>query len=132
MQQDQQIGGAVVYPTSDGVAVAGVASVAKALGVEFVSANDPKQIPIPVLGFANLTLFFSLIGVGLAAIFARTARHPRKAFLVTTFVLLALSFVPGLTTVLAVWDTEEKFWLVLTHVVAAAVVIPTLASRLKP
>lgn len=113
-------------------AVAGIASIANSLGVDFVSANDPKEIPIPILGFVNLTIIFSLIGVGLAAILARTARHPRKAFLVTTLVLVALSLVPDLTTVLAVWDTSEKVALVTTHLVAAAIVIPTLARRLRP
>lgn len=111
-------------------ATTGVAAVAQALGVEFVALNDPKHIPIPLLGFANLTVAFSLIGVALAAILARTARHPRRAFVVTTLVLLALSFIPDLTDVLAVWAPSTKVALVLTHLVAAAIVIPTLARRL--
>jgi hypothetical protein len=111
-------------------AVMGVAAVAQGLGVEFVALNDPKHIPIPLLGFANLTVVFSLIGVALAAILARTARHPRRAFVATTLVLLALSFIPDLTDVLVVWALPTKIALVLTHIVAAAIVIPTLARRL--
>ncbi|HUQ00790.1 MAG TPA: DUF6069 family protein [Aeromicrobium sp.] len=111
-------------------ATTGVAAVARALGVEFVALNDPKHIPIPLLGFAELTVVFSLIGVALAAVLARTARHPRRAFLVTTLVLLALSFVPDLTDVMVVWALPTKIALVSTHAVAAAIVIPTLARRL--
>ena len=58
-------------------AVAGVAGIAMALGVDFVPEEDPR--PIPILGFVQLTVIFSLIGVGLAAILARTTRHPRRA-----------------------------------------------------
>jgi hypothetical protein len=54
---------------------------------------------IPPIAFTQLTLLFSLVGVGLAAILARTARRPRRAFLVTTVVLTALSVVPDVSDV---------------------------------
>lgn len=111
-------------------AVTCVAAIARALGVEFIALNDPKHVPIPLLGFVELTVVFSLIGVALAAILARTARHPRRAFVATTLVLLALSFIPDLTDVLVQWALPTKIALVLTHMVAAAIVIPTLARRL--
>jgi hypothetical protein len=41
-----------------------------------------------------------------------------------------LSFIPDLTNVLAQWELSTKIALVLTHIVAAAIVIPTLARRL--
>jgi hypothetical protein len=113
-------------------ATTGVAVAAHSLGVEFVSLNDPKHIPIPPLGFAELTVIFSLIGVALAAILARKAKHPRRTFVVTTLVLLALSLVPDVTNVIAVWAWQTKIALVLTHLVAAAIVIPVLAKRLNP
>ena len=120
----------LVATVAAAAATTGVAAVAQALGVEFVALNDPKRIPIPPLGFAELTVVFSLIGVALAAILARTARHPRRAFVTTALVLLALSFIPDLTDVLAQWELSTKIALVLTHIVAAAIVIPTLARRL--
>ena len=48
-------------------------------------------------------------------------------FVVTTIVLTAMSIVPD---VLADAQTATRLVLALTHVVAAAIVIPALASRL--
>ena len=53
--------------------------------------------------------------------------RPRRTFVSTTLVLTALSFVPD---VLADAQASTKLTLMLTHVVAAAIVIPALASRL--
>ncbi len=54
-----------------------LASLASAAGVSFA---DSTGASIPIAGFAQLTLVFSLIGVGLAAVLARKARHPRSTF----------------------------------------------------
>jgi hypothetical protein len=104
-------------------ATVSVAAVADAIGVPIAIAGEP----IPLLGFAQLTLVATLIGVVMASIMARRAQRPRHTFVVTTLVLTALSFVPD---VLADAQTATKLTLVLTHVVAAAIVIPALASRL--
>ena len=48
-------------------------------------------------------------------------------FLITTMALTMLSFVPDVT---ADAHTATKVALALSHVVAAAIVIPALASRL--
>lgn len=114
------------------VATTAIAVVAIKAGVSFVALNDPAKKPIPPQGFAVLTVGFSLVGVVLALILAKTARHPRKVFLITTLVLLALSLVPDFTDVIAVWPTQTKFALALTHLVAAAIVIPAVARRLAP
>ena len=82
---------------------------------------------IPFLGFAQLTFIGALIGTVLAVVFSRRASRPRRTFLVTTIALTMLSIVPD---VLADAHTATRFTLALTHVVAAAIVIPALASRL--
>lgn len=109
----------------------GLAVLMTSAGVEFVDPSVPDK-PIPPMGFAVLTLGFSLVGVVLAALLARFARHPRRTFVITTLVLLALSLIPDFTDLLVTWPTATKFALALTHLVAAAIVIPTLAKRLAP
>ena len=66
----------IVATLAAAVVTTALAALAMRAGVEFVDPAYPDK-PIPPLGFATLTVAFSLIGVGLAAIFARTARHPR-------------------------------------------------------
>ncbi|HEX4816819.1 MAG TPA: DUF6069 family protein, partial [Nonomuraea sp.] len=83
---------------------------------------------IPVSGFAMLTAVFSLAGLVLALGLARWARRPRTAFVRTTIVLTALSLVPD---VLVEASADTKGLLMLTHVVAAAIVIPAIARRLS-
>jgi hypothetical protein len=82
---------------------------------------------IPVSGFGTLTAIFSLVGVVIAAVLARFARQPRRTFLRTTAVLTALSLVPD---ALADAAPATKALLMLTHLVAAAIVIPAVARRL--
>jgi hypothetical protein len=88
---------------------------------------DIGGAPIPVPGFATLTAFFSVIGVVLAAALARWARHPRRTFVRSTVVLTVLSLVPD---VIVDAGTATKALLMLTHLVAAAIVIPAVARRL--
>jgi hypothetical protein len=83
--------------------------------------------PIAVLGFAVLTAGFSLVGLVLAAVLSRTARRPRSTFIRTTVVLTVLSLVPDVIVDAA---PVTKALLMLTHVVAAAIVIPAVARRL--
>jgi hypothetical protein len=105
------------------VATTGVALTADAIGVPIKIAGES----IPIAGFAQLTLFFSAIGIVMASVMARRAAHARHTFVATTLVLTALSFVPD---VLADAQSATKLTLMLTHVVASAIVIPALASRL--
>lgn len=113
-------------------AVAGVIAAAATVGV--AGAADAMGVPIeiggesiPLLGFAQLTLVATVIGVVMASVMARRAVHAHRSFVVTTLALTGLSFVPE---VLADAQTATKLTLILTHVVAAAIVIPALASRL--
>jgi hypothetical protein len=112
----------------------GLAYVASKAGVSFADPAHPELPPIPPLGFTELTLIFSLIGVGLAAILARTARRPRSTFVRTALALLALSVVPDFVAIpplkIPDFDTATGFTLAGLHVVAAAIVIPVLAGRL--
>jgi hypothetical protein len=100
-----------------------VAAAATVVGISL----DIGGAPIPVLGFGTLTAFFSLIGVVMAAVMARVARHPRSTFVRTTVVLTALSLVPD---VIAPAAPTTKVLLMLTHLVAAAIVVPALARKL--
>jgi len=112
----------------------GLAYVASKAGVSFAVPAHPELPPIPPLGFTELTLVFSLIGVGLAAIMARTARRPRSTFVRTALALLALSVVPDFVAIpplmIPDFDTATSFTLAALHLVAAAIVIPVLAGRL--
>ena len=100
-----------------------VAAAGNAAGVSL----DVGGAPIPVSGFGVLTTVFSLVGVILAAVLARTARHPRRAFVRTTVVLTVLSLVPDVIVDAA---PGTRALLMLTHLVAAAIVIPVIARRL--
>ncbi|MFI5625724.1 DUF6069 family protein [Nocardioides sp. NPDC051685] len=100
-----------------------LAAGALAAGVSFETASGP----IPILGFVQLTAFFSLIGVAMAAVMARVARSPRRTFVVTTVVLTVVSFVPDATFG---FDAVSAVTLMVLHVVAAAIVVPVLARRL--
>lgn len=106
------------------VATTVVAAVASAAGVSFA---DHTGESIPVFAFPQLTLVFSLIGVGIAAVMARRARRPRRTFVRTAVALTVLSFVPDLTFG---FDAASAATLIAAHVVAAAIVVPVIAGRL--
>jgi uncharacterized protein DUF6069 len=106
------------------VATASVAGAGHAAGISL----DVAGAPIPLTGFATLTAIFSLVGLVLATVLARFARHPRRAFVRTTVALTVLSLVPD-----AIADAASgtKVLLMVTHLVAAAIVIPAVARRLS-
>lgn len=104
-------------------ATVAIAAAAHGLGVSLETAPGKA---IPVLGFGQLTLFFTAIGVLIARTLGRRARQPRSTFTRTTVALTVLSVVPDLALSAA---AATKVTLILTHVVAAAIVIPALASR---
>lgn len=106
------------------VATALVAAAGEAVGISTAVSGTA----IPASGFAVLTVIFSVLGLGIAAALRAFARRPRTAWLRTTVVLTVLSFVPD---VLADAAVDTKILLMLTHVVAAAIVIPAVARRLS-
>ena len=105
------------------LAAAGTALAGGAVGV----GAEIAGAPIPTAGFAVLTVVFSLVGLVIATVLRRVARRPRTAWIRTTVALTVLSFVPD---VLADATPATKALLILTHVVAAAVVVPAVARRL--
>ena len=106
------------------VATAVVAAAGQAVGISTAIAGAS----IPTSGFAVLTVMFSVIGLVIATVLRRFASNPRTAWLRTTIALTVLSFVPDLLADAAV---TTKLLLMLTHAVAAAIVIPAVARRLS-
>jgi hypothetical protein len=116
--------GAVAAALVASAATTAVAAVLHAAGVSLDVAGDA----IPVLAFAQMTLLFSLVGWGIAAGLRRWTGDPHRAWIRTTVVLTACSFVPDLLADAAV---STRLTLMLTHLVAASIVIPVVAGRLS-
>ncbi|SHN47006.1 DUF6069 family protein [Cryptosporangium aurantiacum] len=106
------------------IATTAVAAAGRAAGISL----DIAGAPIPLLGFTQLTAIFSLVGVVLAVALGRFARHPRRTFVRATVALTVLSLVPD---VLVDAAPSTKILLMVTHVVAAAIVIPAIARRMS-
>lgn len=106
------------------VATAAVAAAGQAVGISL----DVGGATIPASGFATLTVMFSVIGLLIAVGLRRFARHPRTTWIRTTVALTVLSLVPDLVADAA---TTTKMLLMVTHLVAAAIVIPAVARRLR-
>jgi hypothetical protein len=117
------IGFGVVGAAVASAATMTVAAAGHAAGISL----DMGGLPIPVTGFGVLTAAFSLVGLVLAVALSYRARNPRRWFVRTTVVLTALSLVPD---VIADAGLATKALLMLTHLVAAAIVIPAVARRL--
>lgn len=108
------------------VATSVVAALAGAAGVDF-ELPDGGGESIPVSGFATLTFIFSVVGLALAAVLRRWARHPSRTFVRITLTLTAVSLVPPFFVDA---NLATAVTLVLLHLVAAAIVIPMIARRL--
>jgi len=106
------------------VAVSVVAAAALAAGVPLEVEGEA----IPIVAFVQMTLIGTAVGVLLAKALQRWSARPSQAFVAVTVVLTALSTVPDFTT--ADISTASRLTLALTHLVAAAVVIPAIARRL--
>jgi hypothetical protein len=107
-------------------AVTLVAALARGLGVDFEVPDGGEKIPLP--GFAVVTGFFSVVGVGIAVALARWSARPAERFVGTAVALTAISLVPPL---LAGANTATTVALLGLHLVPAAVMIPTLARGLR-
>ncbi|HEX4984342.1 MAG TPA: DUF6069 family protein [Ilumatobacteraceae bacterium] len=122
--------------------VGALAGVAAAVATELVAAvarvsdvsmeaggfGADTSEPIPVGGFAFATLLWTAVGIVMAVAMTRWAKRPARTFTVTAVVLTIVSLVPpalaGSTT------TGTKVILALTHVVAAALVVPAIRYEL--
>jgi Family of unknown function (DUF6069) len=108
------------------VATTLAAAIAQAAGVEFEVSDAGEAIPLS--GFAVVTGFFSLVGVAMAVALFRWSTRPAERFVRTAVSLTAVSLVPP---VLAEAETNTTAALVVLHLVAASVMIPTLARSLR-
>ena len=106
------------------LATLAVAGVARALDISLSISGKA----IPVAGFPQLTFAGAIIGTILAVALSRRAAQPRRTFVTTTVALTVLSIIPD---VIVNAQVVTKGTLALTHVVAAAIVIPVLAARLS-
>jgi hypothetical protein len=111
-----------------GVAAAAVNTVvvaaADAADVSLKFHNDPRAIPL--IAFAQVTIVATLIGIGLAAVLRRRSTRAVALFTRITVALTALSLVPP---VIVDADGSTKALLVVTHLIAAVIVIPVIAKR---
>ncbi len=105
------------------IATTAIAAMRNGFGDDLAVAGEP----IPLAGFATLTLVGAVLGVAIAALLRRSVRRPRGAFVITTTALTALSLAPDLT---ADATAGTRLVLALTHVIAATIIVPALARRL--
>lgn len=107
------------------VATALAAALARAAGVDFEVSGSAETIPVS--GIAFVTGVFSIIGVVIAVALLRWSVRPAERFVWIAVSLTAISLVPP---ILAGEDIATRATLVGLHLVAAAVVIPTLTRSL--
>jgi hypothetical protein len=102
------------------------AALARAAGVDFEVPDGGESIPLP--GVAVVTGFFSAVGVVLAVALLRRSARPADRFVWTAVSLTAISLVPPF---LSGADAATVAALLGLHLVAATVMIPTLARGLR-
>jgi hypothetical protein len=108
------------------VATTLAAALAQAVGVDFEVPDGGETIPLS--GFAVVTGFFSVVGIVIAAALLRWSTRPAERFVRTAVTLTAISLVPPL---LSGADAATITALLGLHLVAATVMIPTLARSLR-
>jgi hypothetical protein len=101
-----------------------LAAAAHAAGVSFADRTGES---IPVFAFAQLTFVGALLGVALAAGVRRRASRPRRTFTRVAWTLAAVSCIAP--TLIGLGAASVAV-LVVEHLVAAAIVIPQIATRL--
>jgi hypothetical protein len=108
--------------------VYGLAARAAGVPMEAGSVGASTAEPINVGMFAMGTLISTFWGTILAVLLARWATRPARAYLWATVALTALSLVGPL----GAGDTAAatKVMLAVAHLIAAAIVVPTVAHRL--
>ena len=102
------------------------AALARAVGVDFEVPDGGETIPLS--GFAVVTGFFSVVGIVIAVALLRWSARPAERFAWTAVSLTAISLVPPL---LSGANTATTTALLGLHLVAATVMIPTLARSLR-
>lgn len=102
-----------------------VAAVARAAGVDLEIGGER----IPLSGVAVVTGFFSIVGVVIAVVLRRWSSQPPEWFVRTAVALTATSLVPPF---LVDAEPSTSWTLALLHLVAAGVMIPSVAQGLRP
>lgn len=120
------VSGAIAAAATTAVAVG-----AKAVDIPMLAAPRTEEVgrAIPLSGYATGTLLATAIGTLLAVALLRWTKRPAPVFVGVTTLLTVLSFAGPVTTGHA--TTATRLVLALTHVVAAAIVIPAVARRLS-
>ena len=108
------------------VATTLAAALAQAVGVDFEVPDGGEAIPLS--GFAVVTGFFSLVGTVLALALLRWSARPAERFVWAAVSLTAISFIPPL---ISGANPATITALLGLHLVAATVMIPTLARSLR-
>ena len=108
------------------VATTLAAALAQAAGVDFEVGDGGQTIPLS--GFAVVTGFFSVLGIVIAAACLRWSARPAERFVQMAVSLTAISVVPPLFSGA---NTATTSALIGLHLVAATVMIPTLARSLR-
>ncbi|MFJ8204374.1 DUF6069 family protein [Micromonospora chalcea] len=103
------------------------AALARAAGVDF-AIPDGGDEAIPLGGFTVVTGFFSLVGVVIAGVLLRFSARPASRFVWTAVALTALSLAPPFLVGAA---ATTSVTLVALHLLAAAVMIPSLTRCLR-
>ena len=108
------------------VATTLAAALARAVGVDFEVPDGGGTIPLS--GFAVVTGFFSVVGIVIAVALLRWSARPAERFVWTTVSLTAISLVPPFLSGANAATTNALLGL---HLVAATVMIPTVARSLR-
>jgi hypothetical protein len=108
------------------VATTLASALARAVGVDFEVPDGGETIPLS--GIAVVTGFFSVVGTVLAVALLRWSAHPVERFVWTAMSLTVISLVPPLVSGA---NTATTTALIGLHLVAATVMIPTLARSLR-
>jgi hypothetical protein len=108
------------------VATTLAAALAQAVGVDFEVPDGGETIPLA--GFAVVTGVFSGVGIVIAVALLRWSARPAERFVWTAVSLTAISLVPPLLSGATTATTTALLGL---HLVAATVMIPTLARSLR-
>jgi hypothetical protein len=115
--------------------VAAIANVSIAAAARGLDVSLKGTVPgshgaesIPLSAFATLTLVGAVAGILLAAASSRWAKHPRRRFVGLAVLGTVVSFVPD---AMSAADTATMLTLWVTHIVAAAIIVSSLAARLS-
>ena len=113
------------------VAVEAWGLAARAAGVPMRAAGTGSHhaTPITVGMFAMGTLVVTFWFTFVVVLIGRFARNPERAYLRTALALLGLSLVVPLTA--ADTATSTKLTLGIAYLIAGAIIIPTVARRLR-